>query len=452
MKRLTKEEFYNRVNIIHNNKYKHLNDFTTTRNNVTEICPIHGEFTIQAKKLLNSHGCPSCGKEYAKAWHKNNWQAFLDKAYIKFNKEQFSFPYIETEYENKNSFITIGCNKCHNIRKISAAYILSDRCVSECPVCASFITYNELVESNVTGNDIVIYNDFKTRNKGIVTMACPIHGKYKVKISTILDGRGKCKKCSGFSKKMTDSQILERIGNKYGKDIIKPLSEYKGSQEDMLFQCNKGHKFYRSLNSLLYGNLHHPCAICSKKELDRNKTKTTEEFKEEFYKIFNKEDYDLSETKYIKYNEPITVKCNICGEYITKTPNLFLQGYGCNNHGKRFVSHMENDIELLLKENNIKYIKQYKPIWLNNKFLDFYLPDYNIAIECQGLQHFKSIEYFGGEKDFVDRQRRDKDKLNECNGNNVKLLYYADYNFDFPYKVITDKNLLLKEFLTYKTL
>lgn len=452
MKKLTKEEFYQRVNNIHNNKYIHLNDFTTTRNNVTEICPIHGEFTIQAKKLLNGHGCSICGKEYAKVCHKNNWQAFLDKAYIKFGKDNFSFPNIKTEYANKDSIISMECNRCHNIRRISAAYILSNRCPSKCSDCASYIAYNELVGCNTTDNKIIEYAGLKPLNKGTVSMICPIHGEYKVKISTIIDGRGKCKKCSGYSKKLSYSQILERIDTKYGKDIITPLSEYKGSQEDMLFQCNKGHQFHRSLNCLLYGNLHHPCAICSKEELDKNKTKTTEEFKEEFYKIFNKEDYDLSETIYTKYSEPVTVKCNICGEYVTKTPELFLKGYGCNNHGKRFISHMENDIETLLKENNIKYIKQYSPAWLNNKFLDFYLPDYNIGIECQGLQHFKSIEYFGGDKDFINRQRRDKDKLNECNTHNVKLLYYADYNFDFPYTIITDKNILLKEILTYKTL
>ena len=31
--------------------------------------------------------------------------------------------------------------------------------------------------------------------------------------------------------------------------------------------------------------------------------------------------------------------------------------------------------------------------------LDLYLPDFNIAIECQGIQHFKPIDFGGkGEK------------------------------------------------------
>ena len=46
--------------------------------------------------------------------------------------------------------------------------------------------------------------------------------------------------------------------------------------------------------------------------------------------------------------------------------------------------------------------------------LDFYLPEYNIAIECQGIQHFKRIEYFGGEKSFKEQKNRDTIKKELC--------------------------------------
>ena len=29
-------------------------------------------------------------------------------------------------------------------------------------------------------------------------------------------------------------------------------------------------------------------------------------------------------------------------------------------------------------------------------FLDFYLTDYGVEIECQGLQYFEAIEFLGG--------------------------------------------------------
>lgn len=38
---------------------------------------------------------------------------------------------------------------------------------------------------------------------------------------------------------------------------------------------------------------------------------------------------------------------------------------------------------------------------------DFYLPDVNALIECNGIQHYEPIEFFGGQKRFVSQQRHD---------------------------------------------
>ena len=55
--------------------------------------------------------------------------------------------------------------------------------------------------------------------------------------------------------------------------------------------------------------------------------------------------------------------------------------------------------------------------------IDFYLLDYNTAIECQGEQHFKSVEYFGGQEGFNERIILDINKNNKLLENNVKILY-----------------------------
>ena len=62
--------------------------------------------------------------------------------------------------------------------------------------------------------------------------------------------------------------------------------------------------------------------------------------------------------------------------------------------------------------------------------LDFYLPKYNIGIECQGIQHFM-YSTFGPKTDnyevFETQIERDKLKLDLCNRNGVKL-YYINYD------------------------
>lgn len=64
--------------------------------------------------------------------------------------------------------------------------------------------------------------------------------------------------------------------------------------------------------------------------------------------------------------------------------------------------------------------------WLVNEEpmkIDFYLPDYNIGIECQGGQHFVSVKKFGGDKTLEITKKRDILKNKLCEENGVKLIY-----------------------------
>lgn len=69
---------------------------------------------------------------------------------------------------------------------------------------------------------------------------------------------------------------------------------------------------------------------------------------------------------------------------------------------------------------------QYRSNWLGRQSLDFYLPDYNIAIECQGRQHFKEIGYFGGDNGFKEGVKRDITKNQLCSDNGIKLIYVTN--------------------------
>ena len=55
--------------------------------------------------------------------------------------------------------------------------------------------------------------------------------------------------------------------------------------------------------------------------------------------------------------------------------------------------------------------------------LDFYLPDYNVAIEYQGKQHFEPISHFGGDDTLKNAQRRDAIKLRFCQANDIELRF-----------------------------
>lgn len=60
---MTTEEFINNSNLIHNNKYNYTKTvYTKSLDNITVICPIHGEFSQRANHHLSGHGCKLCNK------------------------------------------------------------------------------------------------------------------------------------------------------------------------------------------------------------------------------------------------------------------------------------------------------------------------------------------------------------------------------------------------------
>lgn len=73
-------------------------------------------------------------------------------------------------------------------------------------------------------------------------------------------------------------------------------------------------------------------------------------------------------------------------------------------------------------------IFQYRPTWLEPQSLDIYIPSLSIGIEYQGVQHFRPVDFFGGEEGFAHRQILDKNKKKKCADNNVKLVewYYKE--------------------------
>ena len=87
---------------------------------------------------------------------------------------------------------------------------------------------------------------------------------------------------------------------------------------------------------------------------------------------------------------------------------------------------MELALKELFEKNNIEYVHEKKFDWLkyyDNLRIDFFLPQYNLAIECQGEQHFKAIELYGGEERLVFTQTRDNIKYEKCKKHNIKMLY-----------------------------
>lgn len=75
--------------------------------------------------------------------------------------------------------------------------------------------------------------------------------------------------------------------------------------------------------------------------------------------------------------------------------------------------------------------------------LDFYIPDYNSAIEYDGEQHFFPVDFSGrgekwAKKEFKKIKEKDKIKTKYCVDKNIKLLRIPYWEFDNIEKILED--------------
>ena len=238
-----------------------------------------------------------------------------------------------------------------------------------------------------------------------------------------VDSHQGCPKCYLESKKGNYKKSIKEIvdearkihGNKY------EYLSYNGMKGKMDIICPIHGKFSQVAYDHLKGL---GCEKCKFKKM----TSTTNEFNSKVEEKFPNK-FDLSKVDYVNNHTPITVGCKTHG-YFTILPSHLLMGFGCKKCNE---SRLENEVMGALENNSIDYEFQcncriFK--FLGKQSLDFYLPKYSIAIECQGDQHYAPSSIFGGKVGYEKQLERDAKKLSRCEENGVKLLYFAHYNFE----------------------
>jgi very-short-patch-repair endonuclease len=266
----------------------------------------------------------------------------------------------------------------------------------------------------------VVYVDSRTK----IRIICPIHGPFCQIPNNHLRGRG-CLECSGHRKSTTEEFIKkarEVHGNKYDYSKV----EYKNAFAKVCIVCLcLGHEpFWQTPNNHLRGRR---CPKCMEKR------STTEEFIKRAREVYG-DQYDYSEVKYVNSYTKVRINCPEHGEFC-QTPDNHLKGRGCSQCNQ---SKLEQAVQKKLKDGGVRFTyNEYNFDWLKLKKklqLDFYLPDYNVAIECQGEQHFVKYRYEQDEIKLDMRQKRDKLKKNLCEEHGVKL-YYINYNDNIEEKM-----------------
>ena len=250
-----------------------------------------------------------------------------------------------------------------------------------------------------------------------VCITCPKHGEFWQRPGNHLSGAN-CPECANRLKNTTNNFIKKARkvhGDKY--DYSKVICN--NSHDIITIICPIHGEFKQRVIDHLSGN---GCQECGKQLVWNNRGRiTTEEWIEKARKVHG-DKYDYSKVVYTKNRDKVCIVCPKHGEFWQKA-NCHLNGNGCP---KCRNSYLERYVTNFLNKKESEFIKEKTFNWLKNKsnlHYDFYLPKYNSAIECQGIQHYIPIK--GNIPKYNEVVENDQIKKKLSNEHGINIYYFT---------------------------
>lgn len=250
--------------------------------------------------------------------------------------------------------------------------------------------------------------------------------------SFISRGSG-CPDCS-IKKRADDQRKPHDVFVNELPEGLNALEEYQGAFIPIKFHCTKCDETYKTKPHNLLNKRVRGCTRCN--GLHR---RTIEDVKKEISDMSNGEYKVLSEV-YNNPHEPIKILHIGCGNRYMVSRANFRRGRRCplcsSSKGEALVRE-------ILIEMGEKFYEQVKFEGLRYKeplSYDFYLPDREILIEYQGVQHYRPVKHFGGEDAY--KKQVEIDNLKRDNASKEDLwLVEIPYTLDNKEKI---KNFLVE--------
>ena len=371
---------------------------------------------------------------------KRSLEEVLEKA-NKVHNYKYDYSLI-TEYKNNSTKYPIICHEKdkdgneHGVFFVDFSHHI-DR-GHACTKCSGHIRYtretfiNKAKEKHGELFDYskVEYVDSMTK----VCIICKKHGEFWMTPHDHLSGQG-CPKCRydkiASKRRLTIDEVIKSFkkvhGDKYDYSLI---TEYKNNSQKLPIICPDHGLFWMSHNNHVAGK---DCPVCGKKKLvDFHKSRrlSNEEVKKRIIAAHGDKYIIPDDMGYTCNMSKIKLICPKHGEFYSCACNVW-SGHGCP---KCNSSKLEESVREFLTANNIKFKEQYWDKWLVRQHLDFYLPDQNIAIECQGEQHFTPVDFNGNGIEYATKAfdytiKKDYEKWEKCSNNGVMLLYYINNKY-----------------------
>lgn len=236
-----------------------------------------------------------------------------------------------------------------------------------------------------------------------------------------------------MSRKKTTDEFMNEVKFKNGYDLDLTNFVYGGRDTKSLVRCKVCGYEWETTPRVLLGN--HGCPICNIKNGHAKMRSSQDDVVQKLLEIYG-DKYDFSKVEYVNARTKIEVVCKKHGSFFTMPHDLF------NLHGCPYCrqSRGEQMVKRALENGGMEFVQQHSFEWMKlstygKLSYDFYIPSKNIAIECQGRQHFEVVSAFGGEETFLKTIERDKKKKELTKEHGIELIYFLEKRFN---KYMTD--------------
>lgn len=333
-----------------------------------------------------------------------------------------TYDYSLVEYKNNKTKVAIKCKECGTVFYQKPNNHLQG---SGCPICARKKRSERLSD---TREDFIRKAIEKHGDKYDYSLVEYVSSREKVKIrckkcgsifeqapAMHLAGNG-CSVCNPPHKKLTHEEFVERLAKTHPN--LEVFGEYQGKDRKITVRCKIHDYTYQTTPHRLVQGAN--CKYCYN---DRRGVTLRADINDTALKLKkvhgDRYEYPNIAREYKNNKSNLTVICPNHGIFIS-TANKLLKGCGCPYCDE---SHNEKSLARTLTGLGVKYEREKQFNWLGLQTLDFYLPDYNLALEIQGEFHFKSVTIKNTVVNHIDQVRRDERKHKLCEENGVKLIY-----------------------------
>lgn len=293
------------------------------------------------------------------------------------------------------------------------------------------------IREEVESYGYIFIDEYLDRNYRMVLIQDKIGYKYDVQLASLRNDSELEKFCKNNPYTLENISLWLKLNNK--SYVLCKENEFKNSTSKLYFICDVCKEVFNSgWNSIQQGQ---GCSVCKGKQVVY---KTSLAYlRPDLAKEWSEENEISSEDVTCGSHFMAKWQCCYCGFlFPAKVKNRAINGTGCPScaspKGEETISELFNSWNFVVGKD---FIPQARFKGCKNKKLlpfDFYLPDYNLCIEYHGSQHYKAVDFFGGERAFKDQQKRDKIKVKYCKDNNISLLIIPYWEFENMEKILSE--------------